>query len=93
MPAKSLIYRFADVEVFEREFALVKAGQTATVEPKAFRVLLILLRNPKRLIAKEELLSAVWGDAAVTENSLTRAIALLRRVLGDDARGRGSSRR
>ena len=49
-------------------------------------MLLILLRNPQKLIAKEELLNAVWGDAAVTENSLTRSIALLRRVLGDEAR-------
>jgi len=56
------------------------------VEPKAFRVLLMLLRNPQKLISKEELLNAVWGDAAVTENSLTRSIALLRRLLGDDTR-------
>ena len=49
-------------------------------------MLLILLRNPQKLIPKEELLNAVWGDAAVTENSLTRSIALLRRLLGDEAR-------
>jgi DNA-binding winged helix-turn-helix (wHTH) protein/Tol biopolymer transport system component len=83
---RSQVFKFGDVEVREREFSLVKAGETVTVEPKAFRVLLMLLRNPQRLMPKEELLTAVWGDAAVTENSLTRAIALLRRVLGDDAR-------
>jgi DNA-binding winged helix-turn-helix (wHTH) protein/Tol biopolymer transport system component len=78
------VFRFGDFEVREREFALLKAGEVTPVEPKAFRVLLILLRNPQKLIAKEELLNAVWGDAAVTENSLTRSIALLRRQLGDD---------
>jgi hypothetical protein len=41
-----------------------------------------LLRNPDKLIRKEELLDAVWGDVAVSENSLTRSIALLRRLLG-----------
>jgi DNA-binding winged helix-turn-helix (wHTH) protein len=66
MAAKSFVFRFADVEVREREFALVKAGETVAVEPKAFRVLLILLRNPGKLIPKQELLDAVWGDAAVT---------------------------
>jgi Tol biopolymer transport system component/DNA-binding winged helix-turn-helix (wHTH) protein len=85
MGNKSFIFNFADVEVREREFTLVKAGVVQAVEPKAFRVLLIFLRNPKKLISKEELLNAVWGDAAVTENSLTRSIALLRRLLGDDA--------
>src|SRR5215471_18046522 len=84
MASRSLVFRFADIEVREREYALVRAGAVSPIEPKAFRVLLILLRNPQKLIAKEELLNAVWGDAAVTENSLTRSIALLRKALGDD---------
>ena len=86
MASKSCVFRFGDVEAREREFTLRKAGEILPVEPKAFRVLLLLLRNPQKLIAKEELLNAVWGDAAVTENSLTRSIALLRRLLGDDTR-------
>ena len=86
MVAQSSVYRFADVEVREREYTLVKADEVASVEPKAFRVLLLLLRNPQKLISKDELLQAVWGDAVVTENSLTRSIALLRRLLGDDTR-------
>jgi Tol biopolymer transport system component/DNA-binding winged helix-turn-helix (wHTH) protein len=84
--SKSLVFRFADVTVREREFAIVKAGQVHPVEPKAFRVLLMLIQNPNKLIAKDELLTRVWGDTAVTENSLARNIALLRRLLGDDAR-------
>src|SRR5580658_4283859 len=84
MAGKSLVFKFGDVEVREREFSLVKAGEVLPVEPKAFRVLLMLLRNPKKLIAKEELLNAVWGDVAVGDNSLARSIALLRRLLGDD---------
>lgn len=86
MAIKSFVFRFDDIEVREREFSLTKAGQVLTVEPKAFRALLFLLRNPQRLISKEELLNSVWGDAAVTEGSLTRCIWLLRSVLGDDIR-------
>ena len=82
--SKSLVFRFDDVEVREREFTLIKAGQVLPVEPKVFRLLLFLLHNPQRLTTKEELLNVVWGDAAVTESSLTRAMALLRRLLGDD---------
>src|ERR1700722_7346738 len=84
MGNKSLVFRFADVEVREREFTLIKAGKALTVEPKAFRALLFLLHNPQRLISKEELLNSLWGDAAVTEGSLTRCIWLLRRLLEDD---------
>jgi Tol biopolymer transport system component/DNA-binding winged helix-turn-helix (wHTH) protein len=86
MANKSSIFRFADVEVREREFSFVRAGEVLPVEPKAFRVLLILLRNPQKLLPKDELLTAVWGDTAVSENSLARSIALLRRLLGDEAR-------
>jgi DNA-binding winged helix-turn-helix (wHTH) protein len=84
MPNKASIFRFADIEVREREFSLIKAGEALPVEPKAFRVLLILLRNPQKLITKEELLNSVWGDVAVGEGSLTRSIWVLRRLLGDE---------
>src|SRR3954471_23964058 len=84
MAGKSLIYKFDEVEVREREFVVIKAGEERTVEPKAFRALLFLLRNPQKAISKEELLNAVWGDTAVTDGSLTRCIWLLRRLLGDD---------
>src|SRR5215831_6227213 len=84
MGKKSFVFRFDDVEVREREFSLLKGGKEVTVEPKAFRTLLLLLRNPQKLITKDELLNAVWGDTAVTEGSVTRCIWLLRRLLGDD---------
>src|SRR3954464_13372140 len=86
MGDKFFVFRFDDVEVREREFTLVKAGKVLAVEPKVFRVLLFLLRKPQRLISKEELLNSVWGDAAVSEGSLTRCVWLLRSVLGDDIR-------
>jgi Tol biopolymer transport system component/DNA-binding winged helix-turn-helix (wHTH) protein len=80
------VYRFSEVEVREGEFRLLREGQSIPVEPKAFRVLLYLLEHPKRLVTKEELLDAVWPDTEVSENSLTRSIALLRRALNDDTR-------
>ena len=43
--SKPFVFRFADIEVREREF-LIKDGEDLPVEPKAFRVLLFLLHNP-----------------------------------------------
>jgi Tol biopolymer transport system component/DNA-binding winged helix-turn-helix (wHTH) protein len=83
---KGLVFRFAEFEVHEGEFCLIRGGETIPVEPKAFRVLIYLLRNPHRLITKDELLDAVWQETSVSENSLTRSIALLRRLLRDDTR-------
>jgi Tol biopolymer transport system component/DNA-binding winged helix-turn-helix (wHTH) protein len=81
---KCLVFSFAEIEVREREFSILRNGEVLPVEPKTFRVLLVLLRNPHKLITKDELLDAVWGDTAVTENSLSRSIAQLRKLLGDD---------
>lgn len=83
---KCFVFKFADVEVREREFLLIKAGEQIAVEPKAFRVLLFLLQNPGRLVTKDEIVASVWKDNVVSDNSLTRAVAQLRRVLGDDTR-------
>jgi len=83
---KCSVFRFSNVEVHEGELRLKRAGQFLSVEPKSFGVLVHLLRNPGRLIPKNELLNAGWAETAVTENSLTRNIAILRRLLDDDAR-------
>ena len=80
----SFTFRFADIEVCEPELRLIRSGESLAIEPKAFRVLIYLLRHAGHLVPKDELLTAIWGDTAVTENSLTRAIALLRRLLDDD---------
>jgi DNA-binding winged helix-turn-helix (wHTH) protein len=78
------IFRFAEFEVREGEFSVRKDGQVLPVEPKAYKVLEFLLSNPGRVVSKNELLDAVWSDVEVSESSLTRAIAILRRLLGDD---------
>jgi Tol biopolymer transport system component/DNA-binding winged helix-turn-helix (wHTH) protein len=80
----SFTFRFADIEVREPELRVIRSGEPLAIEPKAFRVLIYLLRHAGHLVPKEEILTAVWGDTAVTDNSLTRAIALLRRLLDDD---------
>lgn len=56
------------------------------LEPRVMLVLLRLARDPGRVVTRNELLEGVWGETIVGEESLTRAISDLRRVLGDDAR-------
>ena len=52
---------------------------------KAFDLLLLLLRDPGRVLTKAELMAALWPDTAVEESNLTQTIFLLRKVLGDDS--------
>ncbi|HEX8644611.1 MAG TPA: winged helix-turn-helix domain-containing protein [Allosphingosinicella sp.] len=53
---------------------------------KAFRLLLLLARQPGRLVTKEELFSSVWDGTIVSEAALTSAVKELRRGLGDDTK-------
>jgi Tol biopolymer transport system component/DNA-binding winged helix-turn-helix (wHTH) protein len=79
-------YRFDDVEIDVSNFRVLKAGNAVAIEPKALSVLIFLVENRGGLIEKRTLIDAVWNEAFVTENVLTRVIAQLRRVLGDDAK-------
>jgi TolB-like protein/DNA-binding winged helix-turn-helix (wHTH) protein/Tfp pilus assembly protein PilF len=81
-----LIYRFAAFEVDDAEFRLAEDGSTVALEPKALRLLIYFVKKPGRLISKQELLDAVWSDANVSDNALTRAVTLLRKVLDDSSR-------
>ncbi len=79
-------YRFLDFELSEGEFCLSRSGQRIALEPKALRVLTLLVRRAGHLVDKQELLECVWPNSFVEENTLTRTIAILRRELGDSSR-------
>ncbi|MGO4223247.1 tetratricopeptide repeat protein [Lysobacter sp. TAF61] len=78
-------YRFDDIVVDATAHTLSRAGTPQTVEPKAFAVLLMLLRRAGELVGRDELLDQVWGHRHVTPGVLTRVIAQLRHALGDDS--------
>jgi DNA-binding winged helix-turn-helix (wHTH) protein len=72
------------LEVDERR--LQRGAESVRVAPKAFDVLVELLRHPGRLVSKDELLARVWPDSFVEEGILTVHMSALRRTLGDEVR-------
>ena len=81
------LYRFGEFALDSRKRTLSRADSPVSLTPKAFDVLLFLVKNPNRLVTKEELLEAVWGDTFVEEGNLTQYISHLRKALGDNAEG------
>jgi DNA-binding winged helix-turn-helix (wHTH) protein len=61
-------------------------GETVQLEPKMMDVLVCLAQTPGRVVSRDELIDAVWPEVFISESVLTRAIAGLRKALGDDAR-------
>jgi Tol biopolymer transport system component/DNA-binding winged helix-turn-helix (wHTH) protein len=78
-------FEFDGFRVDLRTMALSKQGEIVQVEPKVFDVLRCLIEHRDRLLTKDELLDIAWRDTFVTPNALTRAVAQLRKALGDDA--------
>ena len=84
LPVNNL-YRFGQFALDSRKRTVSRADSPVFLTPKAFDVLLFLVQNPNRLVTKEELLQAVWGDTFVEEGNLTQYISHLRKALGDNS--------
>jgi TolB-like protein/DNA-binding winged helix-turn-helix (wHTH) protein/Tfp pilus assembly protein PilF len=65
---------------------LQKKGADVPLRPKCFEVLCYLVKNHGVLLSKNNLLSAVWTDVIVTDDSLTHCLIEIRRALGDDSK-------
>jgi len=58
----SHLYRFGPYVLDPQRRTLYCDESSVPLTPKAFDVLLFLAQNPNRLITKDELLKAVWGE-------------------------------
>jgi DNA-binding winged helix-turn-helix (wHTH) protein/TolB-like protein len=79
------ILSFSEFTLDLRRGCLQHGRDEIKLRPKAFEVLNYLVENNGRLISKDELIHAVWVDAAVTEDSLVQCLKDIRRALGDEA--------
>src|ERR1043165_4369884 len=59
------------------------AGRDLDLRPKEFHLLCHLAENAGRLVSKQEIHDAVWGDVAVSDDALVQCIRELRQKLGD----------
>jgi TolB-like protein/Tfp pilus assembly protein PilF len=86
----SRVYEFGEFRLECRKRLLLRRdGAPVPVTAKAYDTLVYLVERFGSVLAKEELMKALWPDTAVEENNLNQNISILRRVLGDG----GSKRR
>jgi DNA-binding winged helix-turn-helix (wHTH) protein/Tol biopolymer transport system component len=80
-------YTFGPYRLLPQERQLLRDGTPVPLAPKAFDMLVALVRRAGRLATKEELLAEVWPDAFVEESNLTQNVFGLRRALGETGEG------
>jgi TolB-like protein/DNA-binding winged helix-turn-helix (wHTH) protein/Flp pilus assembly protein TadD len=77
------LYQFGKFSLDTQSRTLKRAGATTPMTPKAFDTLLLLVQNAGRVVAKGELMKAVWQDSFVEESNLTQTIFMVRKALDE----------
>ena len=73
---------FEDVTLDASTMEVWRGSHSLELTPKAFRLLQVFLEYPKRVMPRETLMRAVWGED-VDANTLDALVASLRRALGE----------
>lgn len=77
--------RFGSFEIDTRTWMLTSEGRPVDLSPHLVEILAHLIDASGAIVTKDDLLDRFWPDTSVTENTLTRAIADIRKAIGDDA--------
>jgi DNA-binding winged helix-turn-helix (wHTH) protein len=76
-------FQFGSFVLDCEEQVLLLDGEPVSLTPKAFLLLKTLVENHGRVIAKSDLMEAVWPDSFVEEGNLPFTAFYLRKTLGD----------
>ena len=77
------LYRFGEFSLNPQDRTLRRAGETVSLTPKAFDVLLLLIQNAGNTVSKDELMKTVWPDSFVEESNLTQTVFMVRKALDE----------
>lgn len=75
--------RFEDFTIDAARGGLYRGDERLHLTPTPLKALEFLARNRGRVVSKEQLLNAVWGEQR-GENTVEQAVRQIRRALGDD---------
>jgi DNA-binding winged helix-turn-helix (wHTH) protein/Tfp pilus assembly protein PilF len=78
-------FTFGEVTVDVDQRRVTRQGRAISLPPKAFDLLVHLVRRAGQLVTKRELLDVVWPNAFVEEGILAVHVSALRKALGDEA--------
>jgi DNA-binding winged helix-turn-helix (wHTH) protein len=85
MATRREVFHFDEFTLDVRERRLLRGTEAVRLSPKAYDVLVALVRQRGRLVTKDELLTRLWPGSFVEEGSLNVYVSGLRKALGEDA--------
>lgn len=81
-------FQFGEFSLDESNRLLKHGDAHVSLSPKAFDALVYLVRNPGRLLTRDELIGVLWPDSFVEEGNLSVHIFQVRRALGSAPDGK-----
>src|SRR5678815_996608 len=81
-PSRSAIYEFGDFRLEAEHLMLYRGGEEVPLTPKQVDTLLALVEKKGEIVSKDDLMSRLWGNAAIEESNLVQNIYVLRKTLG-----------
>lgn len=85
---ENLNFTFDRFRLDGEKLMLYRDGAEVAIAPKVVKTLAVLIENAGTIIAKDDLISSVWGDSIVEESNLSQYLYLLRKTLGQMPDGR-----
>jgi DNA-binding winged helix-turn-helix (wHTH) protein len=82
-PKTPQLYEFGPFRLDPEKELLLREDESVAIAPKAFQILLVLIRHNKQVVAKDDLMKAIWPDTFVEDANVSRNIFLLRKALGE----------
>lgn len=64
---------------------LAADGAELPLRPKSFAMLQLLVESGGQLVSRDAIMTAIWPDVFVTDDSITQCIGEIRRALGHEA--------
>jgi len=77
--------RFGSFQIDPRTWLLTNGERAVDLSPRLVEILGHIVTRDGQIVTKDEILERFWPNVNVTENTLTRAIADIRKSIGDDA--------
>ena len=76
---------FGSFLIDPRTWLLTSNNEPVDLSPRLVEILAFIIERKGAIVTKDELLDRFWADVHVSENTLARAIADIRKALGEDA--------
>jgi TolB-like protein/DNA-binding winged helix-turn-helix (wHTH) protein/Tfp pilus assembly protein PilF len=77
--------RVLDIDIDTTSGTVWRGDEVIDLPELSFRLLVTLALRAPAMVSKDELISEVWGDVVVSDETLMQRVRLLRQVLGDDS--------